>query len=128
MQLKGFMRRCNLGFCSDNYLRNQNVRCMDKLESCENKLCWAKQNKYHFIAYMPVLGAIIGLFFRIIPAMKAMKDMPPNFKTGIQFQIFRGTCETLGLGLLFLIPDIIVTIGRLCSGKWFQKPSPLSHT
>ncbi len=116
----------SLGFSSKNYLRNQfEEPCFDRLEPCGNILCLAKQNKYHLIAYIPIIGAIIGIFKRIIPALDQLK-YPGEHKTSFRFQIFRGTCETLGLGLLFLIPDIIVTIGRLCSGQWFKKPAPAS--
>ncbi len=125
MKDKEFLMFCSnklcLGFFSETYLENQNS-CT---ESCDNTNCGRKQSKYHLIAYVPILGAIIGLFKRIIPSIEALKNptLEPYkhlYKHLFYFQIFRGTCETLGLGLLFLIPDMIATIGRMCSGHWFE--------
>jgi len=98
--------------------------CANEEPVCKYTMCPTKQNKYHLIAYMPLLGAIVGVFQRILPAIRIFKDLNPSesFATRVCVtQIFRGVCETLGLGLLFLIPDVIMTIGRLCSGNWFKE-------
>jgi len=122
----------NFGFSSKAYIQNRgydedknkveesyddNTPHMDKV--------LGNTNTYNIMGYIPIIGAIIGIFKRIVPMIQEIKEYsssPEKMKNFYSFQIFRATCETLGMGFLFLIPDIIATIGKMCSGPFFKRP------
>jgi hypothetical protein len=67
--------------------------------------------------YVPVIGTIIGIARIVLGS--TTKNMQPSDKIRqySNAQICRGAIETLSLGFLFIIPDLIATIARACSNS-----------
>ena len=72
--------------------------------------------------YIPIIGMFFGLS-RIINANKSTHEYFYN-RTN---QVIRGVIELLGLGLLLLIPDLIVTCSRNCGKAPINKRVLNSH-
>lgn len=64
-------------------------------------------NCFQILGYIPVLG-LIPCAIRLIGAQKDPSE-PPEVKTA---HAVRGVFEGLGLGILYLIPDLFVTAQR----------------
>lgn len=77
-------------------------------------------NLVNCAGYFPILGIFVGAM-RLCIAIRKWKESHglSSFHAGL---IARGALEIVGGGLLLLIPDILVSIGRHCSSsqKKFQ--------
>ena len=74
-------------------------------------------NVGNILGYIPVIGILIGAV-RIDTARRENLSMATKVT-----MIVRGILEIMGLGLLFLIPDLIVSIGRhLCHCTHREQP------
>lgn len=68
-------------------------------------------NLLNIIGYVPVLGILSAL-----GRLFVINNQPEDYSFGfLASAAFRAFVETIGGGVLFLIPDIIVTIGRVLS-------------
>lgn len=78
-------------------------------------------NLINVAGYIPIIGGFQAGYLRLHVA----KNYQENRITQSFFaiQVARSIFEFLGLGILFLIPDIIVTIGRLLSKYYCPQPS-----
>jgi len=73
---------------------------------------WQTSNWKKIGGYIPLVGTILGAM-RIYEAATASKDELSNKVN----HILRGCVELLSLGLLFFIPDLIVTLARKCKSE-----------
>ena len=78
-------------------------------------------NILNAVGYIPVLGIITGIF-RIAIGVWVEEDASKR-----AIFIGRGITELVGCGILFLIPDLIASIGRACSGA-YAMPQEAAHT
>ena len=78
-------------------------------------------NKYNVAGYCPIVG-IGTACIRFAIAAKT-PDMSMSLRVTL---VIRGIIEALGGGLLFLIPDLIVTIGRYLCKSCFPSLNPLN--
>lgn len=66
--------------------------------------------------WIPLLGVISGIFRLtiaiLIYALGQKEEAPASMLTWAFYEGVRGTISTLGLGLLFIVPDILFTIHR----------------
>jgi hypothetical protein len=63
------------------------------------------------MGYFPVVGTIVGIFRLIITNNAAfMPHVSPDFILSLQF---RAIIELCSLGFLLIIPDLVITIGRI---------------
>lgn len=89
-----------------------------KEESKDNPHLGWKYNAYVISGYIPVVGMVrggINIWWGI--NSRYAKDM------GVRvYAVIHGICDILGIGILFLIPDIIVSIHR-----HFCQKAPDSH-
>ena len=65
-------------------------------------------NRINALGYIPIVGIAMGIL-RITDATQNRASLSA---AGKKVQVIRGVSEILGVGLLFSIPDQIVTIGR----------------
>lgn len=80
-------------------------------DSADEKISVGEMVKYHngykVLGYLPIAGLFIG-YFRLRCGAHEGKYMVRTLSTGARVLIgIRGTLEMLGLGIVFLIPDII---------------------
>ncbi|MEZ5315506.1 MAG: hypothetical protein R3E91_04795 [Chlamydiales bacterium] len=69
-------------------------------------------NFVRFLGYLPIFSILAGISkFRTLNALN-QRDVSLSFRC---ISVIRGVLEILQLGLLFLIPDLIVTLGRYLS-------------
>lgn len=68
-------------------------------------------NVSHLLGYIPILGIFTGTMEILSARTDWHASNDRQFEAGL---ITRGAIEILGGGLLLLIPDILVTIGRHC--------------
>lgn len=66
------------------------------------------------LGYFPILGTITGCMRICIASFRLSQEKDSAFF--FKVQIIRGSVEALSLGFLFIIPDLIMTFGRLCFG------------
>jgi hypothetical protein len=69
-----------------------------------------KINNYaNFFGYIPIVGTIVGLARIIFNAYLMTKSEDDEEKELYKIQILRGTVECFSCGIIFLIPDLIIT-------------------
>ena len=77
-------------------------------------------NVANVIGYFPVIGTIVGLA-RIIFALYQIvssETLDDEQKEYFRAEIYRGAVEFLSLGIMFIVPDIIVTRARNISPQF----------
>lgn len=75
---------------------------------------WSKETlrNLNLAGALPIVGHLVGVA-RITEAKRSWNDeRSKDFKPFLVTQIVRGVLETLGLGILLLLVDVIVTAGR----------------
>lgn len=79
-----------------------------------NLISWTKQelNASNIISYIPILGSIAGVVRIYLSHQAWGVDSNKALKPFMVTQIVRGVMETIGLGILLLFVDLIVTLGR----------------
>lgn len=77
------------------------------IENVENVLFY---NVHRIIGYIPLIGIVTGLIDTCI-AFDRKTSMDPTTRV---YLFVRGIFQMLGLGILFLIPDTIVSVHRHC--------------
>jgi hypothetical protein len=83
--------------------------CLD-LEEERSK--YLKHNVTHILGYFPLVGIIIGIM-RIAQSRKEMeKGLSSHDQGGQAILQLRGWAEIVGIGSIFLLPDLIVTAIR----------------
>lgn len=78
-------------------------------------------NLVNCVGYIPILGIFVGAMRLFISIRKWNESH--SLSSFHAAMIARGTLEIVGGGLLLLIPDLLVSIGRHCSAsqKEFQR-------
>lgn len=68
-------------------------------------------NIFNLIGYIPLLG-LIPCYFRLIKPLTQIYRLHFEHTAMIIHYFIRGALEGLGLGIVYLIPDLIVTVKR----------------
>ena len=105
IEYETFIYEKNLKNSGNFQLVNCDQMVVDYRAKIENTVYWKKSNITKGLAYLPIVGLIIGIQ-RLILA-----HQNPLLTNKIK-HIVRGTLESIGLGLLLLIPDLIATAAR----------------
>lgn len=85
------------------------------------KIC----NYANFFGYFPGIGTIVGLARIIFNAYLLTISEDDEEKELYKFQILRGTVEFFSLGIVFLIPDLIVTRARTLNPQFEPNKEPI---
>ncbi|MBS0624305.1 MAG: hypothetical protein JSS62_06785 [Verrucomicrobia bacterium] len=112
----------SLGYYTKNTYRSTvtNFYFKPGLVSYEN-VAFKYLNRLNFLGYIPVVGAVMGSIR--VEMMRYGNSRPPSganekeqgtreFTAFVISQIVRGFFEFIGAGLLFVIPDLVVTLIR----------------
>lgn len=100
------------GYFNTAYIREENVKKTHRIINLMNAL-----------GYVPILGTIIGIA-RIVFFQKPNADgesYSRKEKSFSRFQIARGCIETLSIGIILIIPDIIFSINRALESEVADK-------
>lgn len=70
-----------------------------------------QRNVISIMGYIPIVGIISGIIRIVLSAQQMNKEKCDKAYHAVH--ITRGVFEILGLGSLYLIPDLLVTAGRI---------------